>query len=204
MLAFGVLATVGLTPMLAHAQFQVNNLFGKTFPQVTKMLGTPLEKTNGTPITYSRFTTPGALDTIVWYQFATGLVGKVQVFVLAKPGESAADSAKVLKRYGLAIGADPHVFQLRPPEMSMASNGSVPGLPWMKVAVSYSMVPSFNKALVTYCHDHHLSPTKTYIWTLQVTSRKTGGRDRMAGAADDSGGAAKGGNKKGGSKKGKH
>ena len=179
-LALGAMAVVALTPVLAQAQFKVNDLYGKTFPQVSKMLGKPVE-TQGDPLTYSRFKTPGALDTIVWYFYNTGQVGKAQIQILAKPGETA---DQILKRYGLAIGSNPHVFPgVKPPAKSMVSNGAVAGMPWTKVFISYMYAMPFKQELVNYCRQNHLDPAKTYFWTIQVSNKKGGG-DRMMGTGD--------------------
>jgi hypothetical protein len=196
MLTLGVLAIASLTPVLAHAQFQINKLYGRSYPEVAKMLGKPVEVTKGTPIIYSRFNTPGAVDTIVWYFWNTGQVAKVQALVLAKPGEGAADCEKVLKRYGLSIGPNPRAYQVVPPGRSIVSVGAVPGMPWTKVAVSYEYVIPFQQSLMKYCRDHHLDSTKTFFYTIQV-SNKPPSRDRMMGAGNDTGGGAKGGTKKG-------
>jgi len=201
MLALGVMAVMGLTPVLAHAQFQVNGLYGKTFPEVSKMLGQPVEKSPTPPVTYSRFKTPGALDTIVWYNFDSGLVGKVQIQILPKPGDTP-DS--VLKRYGLSVGSNPHTFDLKKPAQAMSSNGAVPGMPWSKIYISYINAMSFKTELVAYCKEHHLDPSKTYFWTIQVTNRRGGGGGNMMSSGDaGGGGGSKGGGSKGG-KKGGH
>src|SRR5689334_7927721 len=90
LLVFGVVA-FGCLPGLANAQFEVNKLFGKKFNDVKKILGTPLA-TSGNPILFSRFKTAGAIDTIVWYFYNTGYVQRVQLYIPAKPGETADDA----------------------------------------------------------------------------------------------------------------
>lgn len=186
MLALGAMAIAGLTPMLAHAQFQLNKLYGKNFTEVSKMLGTPVEKTHGTPITYSRFKTPGAVDTIVWYFWNTGKVGKVQIQMLAKPGET---EAEILKRYGISLGPNPRSFEVKAPAFEHVSVGAVPGMPWTKIFISYMYILPFQKEAMKYCKDNHLDPGKTYFWTIQVTTKKP--PSRMIGATDTGSGTAK-------------
>ena len=180
--ALGAVAVAGLTPVLAQAQFQVNKLYGKTFPEVTQMFGKPLEATTGGPVTYSRFKTAGAVDTIVWYFPNTGRVGKVQITVLAKPGQT---EQQVLKSYGLSLGANPMAFHLKPPATARASVGAVPGMPWTKVFIGHMYVVPSQKGAVQYCKEHHLDPYSTYFWMVQVSNKRPS--DRMISAGDTGG-----------------
>lgn len=174
-LALGALAIAGVMPTLAHAQFEVNKIHGKKFADVQKMLGPAKEKGSmpgSSIVNYSRFNTPGAVETIVWYFWDTGQVGKAQVWVQAKPGETAADYDKVLKRYGLTMGPNPKSYQLKKPCAFLASNGAIPGSPWTRVSIGYNYVIPFQKTLTDYCKAHHLDPTNTYFWTIQVSNRR--------------------------------
>jgi len=193
----GTLALVGLTPMMAQAQFKVNNLFGKTFPEVSKMLGKPLT-TAGNPTNYSRFQTPGAVNTTVWYFFDTGTVSKILVEILGKPGDT---EAQILKKYGLSVGANPRTFQVKPPGVEHASIGAVPGMPWTKIFIGYMYVMPFQTEATKYCKEHHLDPGSTYFWNIQVTTLKPSG-GRMMGTATDGGGGGHKKGKKGGKGKG--
>ncbi len=183
-LAVGALAVAGVMPTLAHAQFNVNSLYGKKFPEVQKMLGKAVQTSSmqgSSIVNYSRFNTPGAIDTIVWYFFDTAQVAKAQILVLAKPGETGADANKVLKRYGLSIGPNPKSIMVKPPVTSLVSNGAIPGMPWTKVAIGYSYVIPFQKSLVDYCKAHHLDQNKTFFWTIQVSTRKQKSNTMSAG-----------------------
>jgi hypothetical protein len=188
-----------LTPVVAHAQVDVNKLFGKTHAQVMQMYGKPLE-TAGSPINYARFKTPGAIETMVWYGFDTGIVGKAQFQMLAKPGET---KEQILKRYHLDLGSNLKTFQMKPPAFAFASNGQVPGEPWSKMFISYLYAVPYKPELMKYCKDHNLNPAKTWFWTIQVQARK-GGPGRQMGASNDTGGGdgGKKGKKGGGKKRG--
>ena len=193
MLAFAALGVVGLMPVLAQAQFNVNSLYGKKFADVKKLLGAPVESSGSPIVNFSRFKTPGSIDTIVWYFANTGEVAKVQIVIVPKPGETSADAEKVLKRYGLAIGPNPRVFPgVKPPAKSMVSNGAVPGMPWTKIFISYLNAMSFKPSTVQYIKQHHLTPGQAFFWTIQVSTRANA--SRMIGAGDT--GASDAGSKK--------
>jgi hypothetical protein len=160
---------------VAHAQFDVNTLSGKKFGDVKKILGTPLE-TTGQPITYSRFKTSGAIDTMVWYSYNEdmgGTVGKVMVYIPAKPGETAADAPKVLKRYKLSQGSNIKVYVgTKLPSKAMVSVGEVPGIPWKRVYISFKVAQTYKPETMKYCKEHKLDPTKTFFWTVMVRNAK--------------------------------
>ena len=168
----GAMAFAIVVPAAAHAQFDVNLLSGKKFNDVKKILGTPL-KTAGSPITFSRFKTNGAVDTKVWYSHETGEVGKVQMDILAKPGETAADACKVLKRYQLSIGSNPKIYTgTKAPCLAMVSSQPVAGMPWKKVYISLKVAQTYKPETVKYCKEHNLDPNKTYFWMVMVRNAK--------------------------------
>ena len=167
LLMFGVLA-IACIPALANAQFEVNKLFGKKFGDVKKILGTPIE-TSGKPILFSRFKTSGAVDTIVWYFYNTGEVQRVQIYIPAKPGETAANARDVLKRYKLDIGPNPKVYVgTKLPSLAEVSQGKVPGMPWRHVYVNFKCAETWKPETMKYCKEHHLKPTDTFFWTVMV------------------------------------
>ncbi len=159
-----------LIPRHANAQFDVNQLAGKTHAQVVKMLG-PAVQASGTPvINYARFKTAGAIDTIVWYRFDTGIVSKAQVLVRAQTGET---YQQMLKRYHLTVGASPSFYNLAKPNLGVHNSGPIPGSPWRDVLIGYLYVVPWQTSLRAYCKANHLVPTSTYFWTIQV---QNGGR----------------------------
>jgi len=165
-----VIGTVAmaLIPTLASAHFEVNKLSGKKFGDVKKILGTPLV-TSGKPITFSRFKTTGAVDTRVWYFYNTGEVGKVEVEIPAKPGETYKDAAEVLKRYKLSQGSHIKVYVgTKLPSRAQVSMGKVPGMPWLHVYISYKVAQHYKPETMKYCKEHKLDPAKTFFWTVMV------------------------------------
>src|SRR5438874_2417358 len=96
------LAMALLFSSTAHAQgFHPTQLIGKNNAQVSKVLGRPVEAVKSSvnsTIVYARFNVPGLVYTHFWYPYETGIVSKIQVALLAKPGETKED---VLKRFGL-------------------------------------------------------------------------------------------------------
>jgi hypothetical protein len=183
MLAGGALAIAVAAPSLAQAQFDVNKLYGKTFPEVVKMLGKEnLVRTDGKPINYSKFKTKGSINTLVYYFPQTGKVGRVQIEIPAAPGETAADAEKVLKRYNLAIGKDPHEFPgVKPPGRSISSVGKVPGVPWTKVFISYLYAMDFKPETVAHIKKNKLDRNKTYFWTILLQNKKPARRSMASG-----------------------
>ena len=159
---------IACIPSFANAQFEVNKLFGKKYKDVVKMLGNPVE-TSGNPINYSRFRTSGAVDTIVWYFWDTGQVMRVQIYIPAKPGETANDAREILKRYKLDIGPNPKVYPgARWPSMAEVSQGKVPGMPWRHVYVNFKCAETWKPETLKYCKERHLKPTDTFFWTVMV------------------------------------
>jgi hypothetical protein len=172
LLVFGVLALACFAPVPAKAQFDVNKLAGKKFGDVKKMLGTPLT-TAGKPITFSRFKTSGAIDTAVWYMADTGEVGKVEMQIPARPGETADDAAEVLKRYRLSQGSHIKVYVgTKLPSKAQVSVGNVPGMPWKRVYISFKVAQHYKPETMKYCKEHKLDPTKTFFWTVMVRNAK--------------------------------
>jgi hypothetical protein len=165
----GTLVSAFLASSVAHAQFEVNKLSGKKFAEVKKVLGEPIS-TKGKPIIFSRFKSTGdAVDTIVWYFWDTGEVGKVAVQIPAKPGETYKDAREVLKRYKLDIGPNPHIYVgTKLPSRAMVSQGNVPGMPWKHVYISFKVAQTYKPETMKYCKEHHLNPTKTFFWTVMV------------------------------------
>jgi hypothetical protein len=165
---FATIATALIAPVSARAQFEVNKLSGKKFEDVKRMLGNPLV-TAGNPITFSRFKTSGAVDTRVWYYWKTGEVGKVEVQIPAKPGETAADAPKILKRYKLSQGSNIKVYVgTKLPSLAQVSMGKVPGMPWLHVYISFKVAQHYKPETMKYCKEHNLDPTKTFFWTVMV------------------------------------
>jgi len=167
LLALGVMA-IAWIPSLASAQFPVNKLFGMNFSEVKKMLGPPI-MTSGKPINYARFKTSGAVDTLVWFFYNKDEVMRVQIYIPAKPGESAKDARAVLKRYGLDLGKNPKVYVgTKLPSIAEVSQGKVPGMPWRHVYVNFKVAQTFKPETMKYCKDRHLNPAKTFFWTVMV------------------------------------
>jgi len=196
----GGLIAAALGPISAQAQVNINSLFGKSHPEVVKVLGTPT-MTAGSPTNYARFTTSGAVDTQVWYFWNTGKVKSVRFDILATPGDS---TNAVLKRYHVSIGSNPKKVQVKAPAMTASNNGPVPGIPWTNVTVSYMNGMSFEPGEVEYCKKHNLNLSKTWFYTVLVSTQPN--RGHMMGAGSDGGGEAphngKGGKGKGGHKRG--
>ena len=175
MIVVACMTLASAVPGLAHAQFDMNKLSGKKFEDVKKILGTPI-LVSGNPVTYSRFKTSGAIDTMVWYSYNEGMggaVGKVMVYIPAKPGETAFDAPKILKRYNLTQGSNIKIYVgTKLPSRAMVSVGKVPGMPWKRVYISYKVAQTYKPETMKYCKEHHLDPTQTFFWTVMVRNAK--------------------------------
>ena len=196
---FSALCLSFLIPVHASAQFDANQIRGKTFTEVNKILGTPkvFDHADQSPtIIYATYNTPGAVDTIVWFAAANGLATKMQVIVLAKTGET---YQEVLKRYHLTLGDSPKWNNLQKPSFSL-HNGGPTGTAWQNVFISYIYTEPFKPSEMKYCKAHNLKPYQTYFWTIQVQSRGVTAQREMGAATDTGGGKSK---SKGGRKRGK-
>jgi hypothetical protein len=192
-LLFASLSLALLVPVHASAQgFDLVKVSRKSFPEVNAMLGKPIEAT-GSPITYARYNTAGAIDTIVWYKWNTGQAMKSQVVVLAKPGET---YQEILKRYHLSLGPNPKDQLLKKPMFAFHNSGPVAGVPWMNVLISYTNVMPFQTGSVKYCKDHGLNPSKTMCWTLQVRNSGGGGPSNVVNNGSAPASHGKGGHRK--------